>query len=176
MTGLEKLAASSGGLAPPDETVAEYDFSASPSRRLEIAIAVTALALSVVALVLSRNIYLRMGAGGLDPKWWPTLLSVLAGGLSAILVAMSLFGPAMGRGDLESSHRDGWTRMLTALTLTILYVVAWWGLGYVLPTAVYLLALLWVFGLRSPRGLIVFPVITTAFIYGLFHFLLRVPL
>lgn len=177
MTELDKLSASTGDTSvSPVETAAEPDFSARPSRPLEIFIAGTALVLSVIALVLSQNIYLRMGGGGLDPKWWPTLLSILCACLSAILVGMSLFGPAASRGELEAGHRDGWVRMLVALALSALYVFAWWQVGYVIPTAIYLFALLWVFGLRSWKGLVAYPVITTGFIYGLFHFMLRVPL
>lgn len=177
MTEPKTLAATPGDTdVLPGEPVEEFDFAAKPSRRLEIAIAVTALVFSVTALVLSRNIYLRMGSGGLDPKWWPTLLSIMAAVLSSILLGMSLFGPASSRGELESAHEDGWKRMLSALTLSALYAFAWSLAGYLVPTVLYLAALLWVFGLRSWKGLIAFPLITTAFIYGLFHFMLRVPL
>jgi hypothetical protein len=173
----DKLATESGDtMVSPDEWAADPDLAASPSRRLEIATALTALLLSIIALILSRGIYLRMGAGGLDPKWWPTLLSIVSAGLSALMIGLALFGPAQSRGDLESSHHDGWVRMLLALALSTLYALAWWWLGYVIPTIIYLFALLWVFGLRSWKGLIAFPLVTTAFIYGLFHFLLRVPL
>lgn len=177
MTGPQTLATSSGDTTVlPDETVVELDYSAQPSRWLEIAIALAALMLSIIALVLSRNMYLRMGSGGVDPKWWPTLLSMLAGALSALLVGMSLFGPAMSRGELEASAQGGWVRMLLALTLSALYVFAWSSIGYVVPTVVFIAALLWVFGLRSWKGLAIFSVVTTAFIYGLFHLVLRVPL
>ncbi|WIY53219.1 tripartite tricarboxylate transporter TctB family protein [Devosia sp. YIM 151766] len=177
MAELDKLTSASGDtIVSPDAAVAEYDFSAPPARRLEIVTALAALIFAIVALVLSRNIYLRMGAGGLDPKWWPTLLSILAAGLSAIMLGMALFGPAQSRGDLESGHPDGLIRMLQALALTTLYAFLWSAFGYVIPTIVYLFALLWVFGLRSWKGLVAFPLITTAFIYGLFHLLLRVPL
>lgn len=177
MTEPHKLATSSGdNTMLPDETVVKLDYSAPSSQRLEIAIAVAALILSVTALVLSRNIYLRMDSGGVDPKWWPTVLSILASALSALLVGMSLFGPAMSRGELEASEKDGWIRMLLALTLSALYVFAWSRIGYVVPTVVFVVALLWVFGLRSWKGLAIFSVVTTAFIYGLFHYVLRVPL
>ena len=177
MTEPQKLATSSGdNTMLPDETVVKLDYSAPSSQRLEIAIAVAALMLSVTALVLSRNIYLRMDSGGVDPKWWPTVLSILASALSALLVGMSLFGQATSRGELEASEKDGWIRMLLALTLSALYVFAWSRIGYVVPTVVFAVALLWVFGLRSWKGLAIFSVVTTAFIYGLFHYVLRVPL
>jgi hypothetical protein len=177
MTEPQTLATSSGDTnVLPDETVAELDYTARPSRRLEIIIAFAALILSVTALYLAQNIRLRMGGGGIDPKWWPSMLSIIASSLSGLLVAMSLFGPAMSRGELESSEQDGWVRMLLALALSALYIFCWWKIGYVIPTVVFLAALLWVFGLRSVKGLLLFPLVTTAFIYGLFHYALRVPL
>ncbi|KKC38113.1 hypothetical protein WH87_10940 [Devosia epidermidihirudinis] len=177
MTELNQLADSSGDIIlSPEELAAEHDLAARPSRRLEIVIAVTALVLSVTAIVLSQNIYLRMGAGGLDPKWWPTVLSSIAAGLSAILVGFALFGPTVSRGDLESVADGGWQRMLLALALSALYVFAWAQIGYIVPTIIYLAALLWLFGLRAWKGLVLFPLITTGFIYGLFHTMLRVPL
>jgi hypothetical protein len=117
-----------------------------------------------------------MGGGGVDPKWWPTLLSVLAAGLSAILVGMSLFSSPMSRGEVEATEQDGWIRMLVALTLSAIYVFAWSTIGYVIPTLVFTAALLFVFGLRSWKGLVIFSTVTTGFIYGLFHYLLKVPL
>jgi hypothetical protein len=66
--------------------------------------------------------------------------------------------------------------MLLALALSALYVFAWSHLGYVGPTLVFNLVLLRIFGLRSWKALGVYSVVTTAFIYGLFHYLLRVPL
>lgn len=177
MAEQEKLAASSGGVkALPDEPAGDEHQPASPSRRMEIATASVALALALLALVLSRNIHLRMGGGGLDPKWWPTLLSSAAIALSTVLLGFSIFAQTVRRDDLESSHRDGWVRMLSALALSALYVFAWWTTGYLVATALYLVALLWLFGLRSWKGLIIFPLVTTAFIYGLFQILLKVPL
>lgn len=177
MSGPGRPAASSGDATmSPDETPEGHEHLAEPSRRFETVIATVALALSVLALVLSRNIHLRMGAGGIDPKWWPTLLSLVAAALSAVLLAMALFGPPAERDELESTHRDGWARMLVALALSVLYIFAWSRFGYVAPTLAYLLALLWLFGVRNRIALVLYPVITTAFIYGLFRLMLRVPL
>jgi len=172
---LEELAVSSGGTTPPDETISEH-VPAEPSRRLEIIIAAAALALSIVAVVLAATIRLRMGGGGLDPRWWPTVLASSAAVLSAILLAFALFAPLAGRGDLEAMHADGRVRMLLALALSVLYALAWQTVGYIGPTLIYLVALLWLFGLRGWKGLVAFPIITTALIYGLFHLMLRVPL
>lgn len=173
----QKLAATSGGTdVSPGEPAVEPDYYAKPSRALEIAIAVVALALSVTTLVLSRDIVLRMGGGGIDPKWWPTLLSCCGIALSLVLVLQAVLGTSLNRGELVAVERRGWMRMIVSLVLSAVYVFAWSRFGYVIPTVIFTGALLWVFGLRGWKGLIIFPVATTAFIYGLFHLLLRVPL
>jgi len=70
MTEHDTLAAASGDTdVLSDDATEGLDIAARPSRRLEIAVAVTALVLSVTALILSRAIHLRMGAGGIDPQW-----------------------------------------------------------------------------------------------------------
>lgn len=178
MTDRSKLRDTSGGAkAPPDNAILDYDeYGAIPSRRMEITISLVALALSILAIVLSRSIDLRMGGGGIDAKWWPTVLSSGAAVLSGFMLVSALALPLADREDLEGAQKDGWGRMFIALALSALYVFAWWRFGYIVPTLVYLVALLFTFGVRSWLALILYPVLTTAFIYGLFHFLLRVPL
>jgi hypothetical protein len=160
----------------PDANVDEPDFRAKPSRALEIWIASIALALSGLAFYLSYNIDLRMDPGGINARWWPGLLSILATVLSSILLIAALSLETIDRGDVEDSTSLGWSRMLKALALSSIYVFAWASIGYLLPTLIYLVGLLWIFGLRSRTGLIAFPLVTTLFIYGLFHYMLRVPL
>lgn len=178
MTDRSELRETSGGTkVPPDNAIPDYDeYGAAPSRRMEITIALVALALSILAIVLSRSIELRMGGGGIDAKWWPTMLSSGAAVLSGFMLLSAFALPLADREDLEGAQRDGWVRMFIALALSALYVFAWWRFGYIVPTLVYLLALLLAFGVRSWLVLILFPVATTGFIYGLFHLLLRVPL
>lgn len=159
--------------APEEEAGARL---AAPSRPLEIAVGGGALALSLAALWFSRSIRLRMGAGGLDPKWWPTLLSCLGCGLAVLLLARAFRGEPLGRGDLEAATPEGWARLIGALALSGLYVFAWSRLGYAAPTIAYAFGLLWLFGLRRPLPLILYPLLTTGFIYGVFRILLKAPL
>ena len=112
----------------------------------------------------------------MDPRFWPTLLSLFAGALSAALLLIALLRPPFDRSDLEASNRRGATRLVVALVVAILYVVLWQLAGYLVATALFLAALLWVFGGRGWKTLIIFPVVTTAFTYLLFHTLLKVPL
>lgn len=172
MTELNQLRESSGGeQSLPDETA----FAAPSSRPLELVVGAVALGLSLLALYLSQNIHVRMGGGGVDPKWWPTALSIAASILSLCMLIVAFVRPD-DRSDMLQATLDGWKRVVIGLALTSAYVFGWWQFGYVVPTALFLFALLWLFGVRNWKPLILYPVITTAFIYALFQLLLRVPL
>lgn len=142
----------------------------------ETATAATALGLSVLAIVLSQNINLRMGDSGLNARWWPTVLSISSALLSSMLVLSALFLPIAADEEAQPAQKNGWLRVIIVLAISSLYVFAWARIGYIIPTAVYLFALLWIFGVRSKTVLFFYPVLTTAFIYSLFHTMLRVPL
>lgn len=152
------------------------ELAATPSRRLEVSTAAVALALSVGGYVLAQAVELRTETGGVDPRWWPTLLSLLAAALSVALLLIAILRPPFDRSDLEVSSRQGWIRLGIALVCGILYIVLWQLAGYLVATPLFLAALLWVFGGRGWKTLILFPVLTTAFTYVLFHTLLKVPL
>src|SRR5690606_33203337 len=117
----------------PGDADGENDIAARPPRRRVSIISAPARVMSGTALIRLSNGHLRMDTGGLNPRWWPTVLSILASVLSSILIGMSMFGPAMSRGELESGHHDGWVRMALALALSALYVLAWGSIGYVIP-------------------------------------------
>jgi hypothetical protein len=160
----------------PEAELNEPDFRAPPSRSLEIATASIALALSALAFYFAYNIELRMDPGGINARWWPSVLAISASVLSGILLVVSLTVKEIDRGDVEASNAKGWSRVLKALAVSSLYVFAWSQIGYFVPTLVYLVALLWIFGLRSLVAMGLYSLITTGFIYGLFHYMLRVPL
>jgi hypothetical protein len=147
-----------------------------PLRLKEIIIAAMALGLSILAIILSQNINLLMGDSGLDARWWPTVLSTAAAILSGLLLFCSIFLPVEEAEDFEPAQKEGWLRIFVVLTVSALYVFAWSRFGYIIPTAVYLFVLLWTFSVRSKMVLVLYPVLTTAFIYILFHTMLRVPL
>jgi hypothetical protein len=167
-------AAGVAGTPSPADVAPEL--AAQPSRRLEIVTAAIALGASVAGFALALAIELRTETGGVDPRFWPTLLSLLAGALSVALLLIAVLRPPFDRSDLEAANRQGAIRLVVALVVAILYVVLWQLAGYIVATTLFLAALLWVFGGRSWKTLIIFPVLTTAFTYVLFHTLLKVPL
>ena len=175
-----------------DEAVApdpsDTENVAKPSRRLEIVAAAIALVFMAVYLVLVLQIDLRRetGAGQINARSWPTILGVL-GVLIALWRLVYVFvRPPAERDDLEKLQTGGRRRLVSTIVLTVIYLALWQvrsvvAFGYnielfVFITPVFLFGLLYVYGARSWKTLVFFPIITTAFIYVLFGMLLRIPL
>jgi hypothetical protein len=149
---------------------------ARASRRLEIVCAALAVAGSGALALLARAIEVRAETGGIDPRWWPELLGLMGLALGAALLVVVLVRPPFNRDDLEAATRQGWVRVVASVALTVAYVLAWPLVGFVVATPVFLLAAVLLFGGRGWKTLILFPVLTTGFIYLFFHTLLKVPL
>ncbi|MFH5821214.1 tripartite tricarboxylate transporter TctB family protein [Georgenia sp. AZ-5] len=160
----------------PPEVEQPEGYIAPASRRLELVIAVLAVALSAVVLVLSQGIESQVDSGGLAPSWWPSVLAGAALAISAVLLILALVRRPAERGDLQAGTRQGWYRVLISSALSVLFLVAWEPVGFVIVCPLYLAALLATYGLRGLRGLLIFPVAITALIYVLFALILRVPL
>lgn len=158
------------------------------SRPLEIALAVVALIFSAGYLFLSTQIVLRREAppGQIDARFWPLVLGTSAVAVALILLAIAISRPAPSRDDIDRIQPGGVARVIVASILTIGFVAAWSFssmviLGYRIQmfpvtAALYLFALMLVFGQRRWVGLVVYPLAVTAFIYVLFGMLLRIPL
>ena len=150
---------------------------AKPSRKLELAIAIGLVLLSTVGVIASRAVGVRTETGGVDPRWWPTIITVISLVLSLLLLVFAFTKPPFDRDDLEVSNRGGWYRLTVTMILSALYIVAWTiSENFVVPSAIFLAAMLWFYEGRGWKALVVFPVITTVFLYLLFHTLLKVPL
>lgn len=175
MSDLHAPKGGSGGFTPP-EHVQQDEGQAPASRPLEIAIACIAVAFSLLALYLSRTIHLKMGGGGIDPKWWPTVLSCFALLLSSGLAIKAFFGAKLPGRDCDPSHYYGWWRLGATLALSVIHIAIWKRVGFLWPTPFYMFALLWLYGIRRWKPLLLHPILTTALIWGLFQYLLRVPL
>lgn len=150
---------------------------AKPSRKLEKTIALTLVGLSILAIIGSRSIVVTHDTAGFEPRTWPTIISALALAMSVMLVFVVFTRPPFERDDLETTSRRGWYRFATTILLSAVFVVAWQLSGnFVVPCAVLLAILVWVYDGRGWKALLAFPVLLTAFIYVLFHTVLRIPL
>jgi hypothetical protein len=149
--------------------------TAEPSRRLEVGSALVALVVLGGLAFLARRIEVRVETGGIDPRWWPELLGTVGAALAVALLVVAVVRPA-DRGDLEATTRTGVVRLVATVALAAGYLVLWPLVGFLVATPVFLLAAVVLFGARGWRTLVLFPLLTTAGIYLLFHTLLEVPL
>lgn len=150
---------------------------AKPSRTLEQAIALSLVVLSVLGIIGSRLIGVRTETGGIDPRWWPTVMSGSTLALSLLLTVIAFTRPPFDREDLEVTNRGGWIRLVWTMVLASLYIVAWTLSGnFVIPSVILLAVLMWVYDGRGWKALVVYPIVTVAGIYLLFNTLLKVPL
>jgi hypothetical protein len=160
-------------LPGPDPTLGS---KAQPSRWLEIAVAVTAVALTSTVLVLGRSIELRVEVPGMNPRSWPTFLGGLGLGLSLILLITAIVKSPQPRDDVEATTRSGWFKLLLTVAATIAFVVTWPLLGFLVTAPVFIAAATAIAGGRGIRQLLIYPVMVAGLIYALFNLLLRVPL
>jgi hypothetical protein len=149
--------------------------TAPASRRLEVGSALGALVFLGALAFLARRIELRAETGGIDPRWWPELLGTIGLVLGVALLIVSVSRP-VPRDDLEASTRSGLVRVAVIVAITAVYLVMWPVVGFLVATPVFLVAVTAVTGGRGWRALLLFPVLTTGFIYLLFQMLLEVPL
>ncbi|GAB3633105.1 hypothetical protein GCM10027421_24580 [Microbacterium shaanxiense] len=165
----------------------EYQ-SAAPSRALEIAFAVVALAVTAGYLVLTTQIPLRREAlpGQIDARFWPMVLAVTGIVVAIVLLAIAITRPAPGREEIERIQPGGVVRVAATLAISIAFI-ALWSLGSVIlfgyrievfpiAAALLLVALMLVYGHRRWLSLIIYTASLTAFIYVVFGMLLRIPL
>lgn len=164
--------------ASPDDALAEREAEQPglpPSRPLEIVTAVVSLLVFALVTWLAGRIELRAETGGIDPRWWPRALGLAGMAVSAALLVVAVVR-TIPRDDIESTTRTGWIRLGVVLAATAAFAVAWPAVGFLPSALVYALVLIAVLGGRGWKTLVIFPVGVTAFIYLLFHTLLKVPL
>ncbi|WP_159623046.1 tripartite tricarboxylate transporter TctB family protein [Ruania rhizosphaerae] len=161
------------GPAPAPENQA---LVAGSSRRLEIICAVIAIVGSALLVFAAQQIEVRNETGGIDPRWWPTVLGAAALAFGVVLAAVAVLRPPFSRDELESATRAGWVRLAVSVAIAMVYLVLWPWTGYLIATLPMLVVLTWLFGGRGWKTLAVFPVVMTAFTYALFHLVLKVPL
>ena len=159
-----------------------------PSRRMEVAVAAVAVVLMAVVYLLARDIELRreVGPGQIDARFWPEVLALTGLGLAVWRLVVAVVAAPDLREDSERIQPGGVRRVVVTVLAVVAFVALWnqrtvTALGYrteLFPilTLVLLVGLVWLYGGRGVRSLVVFPVVMTAGIYVVFHLLLRIPL
>lgn len=166
-----KGAASPGAQAA--DAAPEPDVQES-SRAVELVCAAIALVINAAVVWGASNIALRGEAGGIDPRWWPTALSLLGLGLAVALLIVALANKSQH--SIQPMNAQGVRGLVLVGAATVVFVFAWDHIPFLAAAAVYLLSLLLIFGERRWKVLILFPVGMASFVYFMFHTLLQVPL
>lgn len=173
MSSIQPPGGSEGALAsdPPADSV-----TAAPSPRMEQVAAGVVLIFGAALLVGARSIELRNETGGIDPRWWPTAVAVgiLASG---VMMAFNAATGRRGERDVEPARRSGWSQMiLTVIGLAVVLILWEVGVSFLVLGPLYLVGLNWVYGLRSWKSLVLFPLVVGVLLYLVFQLLLKVPL
>ena len=162
--------------------------SPPPNKVMEIATAVLSLVVMVLVLVLSTQITLRSetSPGQIDARFWPTALSIAGIVLSVAQLGIAIGRPAPDREDLDVVRRAGYLRVASTLLVTAVFVIVW-NIGSVVAfgfrielfpyaATIYLAALIAIYGARSWRAYVLFPLPMAMLAYLLFSVVLRIPL
>lgn len=145
-----------------------------PSRVREWGVAAAVLVAGIGVLLARETIAVAQGDTELGPQWWPTVLglALVVGALA--LAVLGTLSPAAPEEEPASGH--GVAQLVAVLALIVAYGAAWYQLHFLVVTVPLIAGLVFVTGGRGIRALLLFPVVTTALLYGIFGLLLRVPL
>ncbi|WP_424467949.1 tripartite tricarboxylate transporter TctB family protein [Pseudoclavibacter helvolus] len=144
------------------------------SRRRELLIAAGVIAVGGASIALAFAVVPATGGDPFGPRWWPTVLGAAIALLGVLLVGVAIRKPDAPSEDAPTKR--GLVRMLLMLAAIAAYGVAWYYVHFVVVTLLLAAGLTYVLGGRGWRDLILFPVIVTVVLYGVFGLLLGVPL
>jgi putative tricarboxylic transport membrane protein len=126
--------------------------------------------LGVAACILARRLPAQTGFG-LGPAFLPFWTGV-------VLTACGLWLCARGAVNAELSWPSsrGFTRAASGFLLLVLYALAFEPLGYLMSTAIFLIAGMLLLEPVRPGRVLVFGLASAAFLFVLFRTWLRIPL
>lgn len=159
-----------------DDILAEEVTTTPESPTMEKLAAAVVTVFGLAMLVGARGIVLRNETGGVDPRWWPTVIAagIIACGLWMTFNAFR--GVAIER-MVDESSKQGWIQVgITIGALAVVLVLWHFGVGFLVLGPAYLIAMNWVYGLRRWTTLLLFPAIIGGLLYLVFMVLLKVPL
>lgn len=138
--------------------------------------AVVVLVFGVWMLTGARAITVRNETGGIDPRWWPTVIAVGIIGCGVWMLANAVLGVKIDR-EVEASRRTGWIQVvITVVGIAVVLFVWDLGVSFVVLGPIFLVFLNWVYGLRKWTSLLLFPGIIAVLLFTVFQLLLKVPL
>lgn len=112
----------------------------------------------------------------IGPGFFPTILASLLVLFSLVLMVNALRGKSKGTAEAFRWSDPGLRRGLTMVVAAFVFCVLLKPLGFI-PTAItFLMVMMWVFGNRKPRALLLAPLIVTGSVWLIFEKLLHLNL
>ena len=159
-----------------DDILAEEVTTIPEAPTMEKLTAAVVTVFGLAMLVGAREIAVRNDTGGVDPRWWPTVIAIGIIASGGWMTFNAFRGVAIERAVDESSRR-GWAQVgITVGALAVVLVLWHFGVNFLVLGPLYLVAMNWVYGLRRWTTLLLFPAIIAALLYLVFLPLLKVPL
>ncbi len=159
---------------PPDQPAAEPTAAVSPL--MERVTAGVVIVFGIFLLVTARSIELRNETDGIDPRWWPTVISAGIIGSGLWMLVNAVLGVSIER-SVEPSRRSGWIQVGITVGALVAVLVLWqMGVSFLVLGPAFLIVTNWAYGLRRWTTLLLFPAIVTLILYLVFQLLLKVPL
>ncbi|MFT3889466.1 MAG: tripartite tricarboxylate transporter TctB family protein [Arachnia sp.] len=159
-----------------DDIVGEEVTATPEAPTMEKLTAAVVTVLGLAMLIGARGIVLRNEVGGVDARWWPT---VIAAGIIAcgLWMTFNAFRGVSIERTVDQSSRQGWIQVGITVGALALVLVLWHvGVGFLVLGPLYLVGMNWVYGLRRWTTLLLFPAIIMGLLYLIFMLLLKVPL
>ena len=143
------------------------------NKRIDIGVGIALCLISTVIYLYAEQ-YTGRGVNQYGPNFFPQALSGLMFIAAMALIIQAFRGNALE--NFESINKQGLIRATVTLTLSIGYLLLINGLGFYISTAVFLFIVMLHLGLSKHWLNALVSVLTASFVYGLFHFFLKIPL
>lgn len=128
-----------------------------------------------LALVLSLTLPENVATKGVGIRWWPAVISGAGLGLGFLGLVYAIVRSTVFVPD-EPRASNGHSRLLAIIGCLVGYGILWYFIDFRLSTLILFAALVWVAGGRTWKGLVLFPILSTAALWLLFGYFLKVPL
>lgn len=142
-------------------------------KRVDIIIGTLGIAVGIVFFIIGKS-YASFSADGgyTTASTWPTILSFAMIGLSTLLVVYTLFRKNLPHTDLDVKSKEFRGVLLMILAL-IAYFLSFKYLGCLITNAIFLPVLLYYFGERNWKYIVIYDIGALALIYVLFELVLK---
>lgn len=142
---------------------------------MERVVAAVVTLLGAAMLFGARGITVRNETGGIDPRWWPTVIAVGIIAMGLWMLYNAVFTTI--ERTVDPAQRQGWISVFATVGGLVAMVILWWlHVPFLILAPLFLIGTNWVYGLRRWTTLLLFPGVITLLIFLVFKLMLKVAL